>query len=135
MGLDKIDERIQKICTECTEIGANAWVVAKLADELDGYPSNNLTKLKKRAIRALEKLDPETATAYAALSGIQIRRSDQRVEGFDKQRIVKSLLSETSIPRGMAEKIAKEVEVEIKTLNNLDEENIEDFPIEERNIS
>ncbi|MBN1160009.1 MAG: hypothetical protein JXA43_02100 [Candidatus Diapherotrites archaeon] len=117
MGIDKVDERIQKICAECTELGANAWVVAKMADALEEYPSNNLSKMKKRAVTVLEKLDPEIASAYSALSRIQIRRSDQRVEEFDKQRIVRSLLDETTISRGMAEKIGKEVETEIKTLN------------------
>ncbi|HLC45952.1 MAG TPA: ATP cone domain-containing protein, partial [archaeon] len=112
-----VDAKVQKICKECEGLGANEWVVAELADVLALHQEKTLEQLKGVAVQALEKLQPEIAHAYESYTKMQVRQSNQTLASFDKEKITESLVRETRLPRGVSEKIAREIEQELKSLN------------------
>ncbi|MBR9706875.1 MAG: hypothetical protein GOV15_00375, partial [Candidatus Diapherotrites archaeon] len=93
-------------------------ITADLSDQLAQHSKEkNLAQLRQKTTEILRRIDPSLAESYEALSNLKVRRSDQLLEGFDKAKVVESLLKETKLPRGLAEKIAKEVEIELKKMN------------------
>ena len=106
---------IEKIAKECEEANADSWTITKIVKELSGQQTN-IRGLRKAALKLLQQLDPKAASIYASFQKMQVRTSKQIVEGFDRGNIIKSLLRETSVPRGVAEKIGREVEEKIKDL-------------------
>jgi hypothetical protein len=107
---------IEKIAKECEETNADSWTITKIVKELSKQQATNMRSLRKEALKLLQQLDPKAASIYASFQKMQVRTSKQAVEGFDRGNIIKSLLRETSVPRGVAEKIGREVEEKIKDL-------------------
>ena len=110
-----IDARVLKTCRECEELGATHWTVAELYDALS--KADKQADLKQEALKVLERLQPDVARSYSSYSNLKVRRSDQKLDSFDREKITNSLVVETHLPRGMSEKIAREIEQELKNFN------------------
>jgi len=110
-----IKETIQKLILECQESGASKWEVMKVLKELENFPGTE-KQLRKKAAETLEKLNPDAAKTFRSFEKLKVFTSKEKREAFDRGNIIKSLLKETSISRGVAEKIGSEVEDEIKDL-------------------
>jgi len=111
-----IEALIEKIAKECEEANADKWTITKIVKELSAEESKGIKAMRKKAVEMLQKLDPKAAAIYASFQSMQVRTSSQLIEGFDRGNIIKSLLMETNVPRGVAEKIGHEVEEKIKDL-------------------
>ncbi len=107
---------VQKISFECEEAGATKWDIAKIIKELNKMETQSERKLKEKAIEMLKELNPKAAENYASFDKMIVFTSRQKTEAFDRGNITKSLLKETKIKRGLAEKISSEVEEKIKDL-------------------
>lgn len=107
---------IEKIAKECEEANAGKWTVAKIVKQLSGEEATGIKNLRKKALVLLQQLDPKAGAVYASFQRMQVRTSRQAIEGFDRGNIIKSLLKETDVTRGVAEKIGHEVEEKIKDL-------------------
>ncbi|MBU2100395.1 hypothetical protein KKB11_04135 [Candidatus Micrarchaeota archaeon] len=106
----------QKIAFECEEAGATKWDIAKIIKELNEIETQSERKLKEKAIEMLKELNPKAAENYSSFDKMIVFTSRQKIEGFDRGNITKSLLKETKIKRPLAEKISTEVEEKIKDL-------------------
>jgi len=111
-----IKHLVQKIAFECEEAGATKWDIAKIIKELNSIETQSQTKLKEKAIEMLKELNPKAAETYSSFEKMVVFTSAQKIEAFDRGNIIKSLLKETKIKRGLAEKISSEVEEKIKDL-------------------
>ncbi len=111
-----IEALIEKIAKECEEASADKWTITKIVKELSAEDSKSIKIMRKKALEMLKKLDPKAAAIYTSFQRMQVRTSSQLIEGFDRGNIIKSLLRETNVPRGVAEKIGHEVEEKIKDL-------------------
>ena len=116
MAEKPIEAMIEKIAKECEEANAGKWTITKIVKELALEENKGLKKMRKKAIEMLQLLDPKAAAVYASFQQMRVRTSSQLIEGFDRGNIIKSLLHETDVPRGVAEKIGHEVEEKIKDL-------------------
>ena len=111
-----MNESIGKIALECEEAGASKWDVIRIIKSLSEKESLGIEELRKEAISALQGINPEAAAVYASFHRMHVHTSKERIEGFDRGNIIKSLLRETSLPRTIAERIGHEVEGKIKDL-------------------
>jgi len=107
---------VQKIVFECEEAGATKWDLIKIIKELNEIETQSERKLKEKAIEMLKELNPKAAETYSSFDKMVVFTSKQKIEAFDRGNITKSLLKETKIKRGLAEKISTEVEEKIKDL-------------------
>ncbi|MBI2529912.1 MAG: hypothetical protein HYW05_02115 [Candidatus Diapherotrites archaeon] len=111
-----MNETIGKIALECEEAGASKWDVVKIIKSLSERETLDIEELRKEAISLLRGINPEAAEVYASFHRMHVHTSGERIEGFDRGNIIKSLLKETSLPRAIAERIGHEVEGKIKDL-------------------
>ncbi|MBN2067876.1 MAG: hypothetical protein JW744_05395 [Candidatus Diapherotrites archaeon] len=111
-----INALIEKIADECKEANAGKWTITRVVKELNEIEAKDLKQLRQKALQLLQQLDPKAASIYASFQRMQVRTSREQIEAFDRGNIIKSLLKETDIPRGIAEKIGREVEDKIKDL-------------------
>lgn len=111
-----MNETIGKIALECEEAGASKWDVVKIIKSLSERESLGIEELRKEAISLLRGINPEAAEVYASFHRMHVHTSRERIEGFDRGNIIKSLLKETNLPRTIAERIGHEVEGKIKDL-------------------
>ncbi len=107
---------IEKIVEECKEANASKWTITKVVKELNEIETKDIKQLRQKALQLLQQLDPKAASIYASFQRMQVRTSREEIEPFDRGNIIKSLLRETDVPRGIAEKIGREVEDKIKDL-------------------
>ncbi len=90
------------------ELGATPVEIAHVWERTKGDPDD------AHIYEALKEINPELAERFFREMQLVVWRSDMRREPFNKRRIVASLLRETGISRGLAEKIAKEVEEKVR---------------------
>jgi hypothetical protein len=107
---------VQRIAKECEEAGCSAWTVTKVIKEISLLENAGERHLRKRALELMQKLDPAAAKVYASFQRLLVRTSRQTIEPFDRGNIIGSLLKETDVTRGVAEKIGHDVEDQIKDL-------------------
>lgn len=107
---------IEKIARECGEANADKWTITRIIKQLSEQEEQDIKSLRKKALELLQTLDPKAAATYASFQRMQVRVTNQLVESFDRGNIIRSLLKETEVPRGVAEKIGHEVEEKIKDL-------------------
>ncbi len=79
----------------------------------DGITSE---KIKEIVYKTLLKINKEVAENYNRGIILKVRTSDKEFEPFDKYKIVKSLIIETGINKEIAEKIADDIERELKKM-------------------
>ncbi len=116
MAEKPITALIEKIAKEFEEANADKWTITKIVKDLTKEPNLKSKQLKKKAFEMLQQANPKAAAVYASFQRMHVRTSKQLVESFDRGNIIKSLLRETAVPRGVAEKIGREVEEKIKDL-------------------
>ncbi len=107
---------IEKIAKECQEANADKWTITKIVKHLSSQKPKGIKEMRKMALLMLQQLDPKAASIYASFQKMQVRTSNETIEPFDRGNIIKSLLRETEVVRGVAEKIGHEVEEKIKDL-------------------
>jgi len=107
---------VEKIAKECEDANADKWTITKIVKELNTEETRDMQALRRRALQLLQQLDPKAAAIYDSFRRMQVRTSGERIEPFDRGNIIKSLLRETDVTRGVAEKIGREVEDKIKDL-------------------
>jgi len=112
--MELIQEKIQIIAKEIEEANASTWTITKIIKELTEMETKKETKLRKRALELLKKLDPNAGKIYETFSKLKVHTSKETLENFNRGHILTSLLKETNISRSVAEKITLEVENEIK---------------------
>ena len=107
-----IPEKFLSVAEKLRELGATNIEIAYVWDRTgdgEGYKDD------ANIHAALKDVNPELAERFYKEMRIKIWRTDFRQEHFNRKRIVESLLRETNITRGMAEKIAREVEEKIRS--------------------
>lgn len=107
-----VPEKFLSLAEKLRELGATNIEIAYVWDRTkdnEGYRDD------AKIHAALKEINPELAERFYKEMRIKVWRTDFRQEHFNRKRIVESLLRETKITRGMAEKIAKEVEDKIRS--------------------
>ena len=111
-----IASAVEKIAKECGEAGCTAWTITRIVKEISGEENASEKTLRKKTLEILTALDPQAAQVYASFQRMMVRTSGQTIAHFDRGNIIQSLLKETNVTRGVAEKIGHEVEDKIKDL-------------------
>jgi len=109
-----VPERFLSLAEKLRELGATNLEIAYIWDKTvddGGYLDDH------KIHEALKEINPKLAERFFKEMRIKVWRSDLRKEHFNRRRIVESLHREAKIGRGMAEKIAKEVEDKIKGMD------------------
>ena len=109
-----VPERFLSLAEKLRELGATNLEIAYIWDrtwEDGGYLDDH------RIHEALKEINPQLAEKFFREMRIKVWRSDLRKEHFNRRRIVESLHREAKLGRGLAEKIAKEVEDKIKSMD------------------
>jgi hypothetical protein len=113
---EPIEETVEKIAKECEEANASKWGIVKIIKELNSMETKDPEKMRLKALEILKGTEPKAANIFASFQRMTVRNSSQEITAFDRGNIIKSLLKETKITRGVAEKIGKEVEEKINDL-------------------
>ena len=107
-----VPEKFLSVAEKLRELGATNIEIAYVWDRTkdnEGYRDD------AKIHAALKEINPELAERFFKEMRIKVWRTDFSREHFNRRRIVESLLRETNITRGLAEKIAKEVERKIRS--------------------
>ena len=106
------------VVSECVDAGVDFWTaveaVRRLGDRLRRCASPE--EVRDDVFSALCELDREAAERYRRYHSMHVRTSKNTIEGFSREKIVASLVAETSMPREVAENIAREAEMELRRL-------------------
>ncbi len=109
-----VPERFLSLAEKLRELGASNVDIAFIWDRV----SQEGALLDDHKIHeALKEINPAIAEKFYREMRLKVWRSDLRKEHFNRRRIVESLHREAKIGRGMAEKIAKEVEDKIRSMD------------------
>ncbi|NPA76157.1 MAG: hypothetical protein GXN93_00160 [Candidatus Diapherotrites archaeon] len=109
-----IPERFLSLAEKLRELGATNLEIAYIWDRTSqdgGYLDDH------HIHEALKEINPQLAEKFFREMRIKVWRSDLRKEHFNRRRIVESLHREAKLSRGLAEKIAREVEEKIKSMD------------------
>ncbi len=103
---------------KCRKAGVEFWdatqVVLRIKDKIK--PGMTEDEIDDLVIEELKKIDESAARAYENYHRIYVRTSNGELEPFDKEKIISSLLKETTLTRNVCEEIANEVESDIRRL-------------------
>ena len=103
---------------KCSRAGISFWLATEVALALQPKLVDPLTdeELNDLIVSELLKRDEGMAHAFENYHKVYVRTSDGILESFNKQCIVESLLTETTLPKGTCTEIAGEVESDIRRL-------------------
>ncbi|MBN3037115.1 MAG: anaerobic ribonucleoside-triphosphate reductase [Candidatus Diapherotrites archaeon] len=103
---------------KCSKAGISFWLASEVALSLQEKLSPTLTEedVNDLVLEELRKRDEEAARQYENYHKVYVRTSDGVMDSFNKDRIVQSLLKETTLPQNACAEIAKEVESDIRRL-------------------
>ncbi|NOZ59284.1 MAG: anaerobic ribonucleoside-triphosphate reductase [Euryarchaeota archaeon] len=106
------------VTSDCLDAGVDFWTAVEVAQEVakrirDGISTR---EIQQETLRVLYALNPEAAERYKRYHSMYVRTSRNTIEAFDRKKIVESLILETSLPREIAENIAREAEGELRRL-------------------
>jgi len=103
---------------KCSKAGISFWLASEVALALQKELDKPLTdeELNELIVRELRKRDEDSARRFENYHRIYVRTSDGLLESFDKEKIIKSLLNETTLAKNVCEEIAGEVESDIRRL-------------------
>ena len=94
-------------------------ILAALPSRL--YDGISTEEIKEVVCELLREIDRENGTnyleQYREKSSLVVRTSNNEIQPFDKNRIIKKLIDETGLDRETAEKIGDEIEKSLKRLN------------------
>ncbi|GEM_PF-1564431 len=103
---------------KCRKAGIPFWdateVIMRIKDRVK--PGMTEDEIDDLIIEELRKKDENAARAYENYHRIYVRTSNGELEPFDKEKIVSSLLKETTLTQKVCEEIANEVESDIRRL-------------------
>ncbi len=104
------------VIEKCRQAGVSFWIASEAALRLKGKLSEKATDLEinKKILSVLKEIDSEAASQFESYHSIEVITSSHVLETFNRDKITKSLIKETRIPKAIAEDIAKEVEKEIR---------------------
>lgn len=111
-----------EIIRNCISAGASPLIASKVAKEVVAniYDKISTQELRSMIHDRLFEINPKLAEQYKFLQRyryqLMVRTSKTTLERFDRIKIVKSLITETTITRQNAEFIAREVERELGRL-------------------
>ncbi len=106
------------VTNDCVNAGIDFWTAVEVAQEVakrirDGVSTR---EIQQETLRVLYAMNPEAAERYKRYHSMYVRTSRNTIEAFDRKKIVESLILETSLPREIAENIAREAEAELRRL-------------------
>jgi ribonucleoside-triphosphate reductase len=111
-----VDPKI--IADECTRAGISFWLASEVALALKELVTSTTSEyaLKRMISEELKKRDKSAYDLFKNFHSIYVRTSKLTLDGFERERIVNSLIKETGLPSKLAESIASDVEEEVKKL-------------------
>jgi ribonucleoside-triphosphate reductase len=107
------------ITSDCVEAGVEFWTAADVTLEVskEVYDGINSDEIQRKIMSALYNRNPEVAERYKRFHSMYVRTSSNTIERFNRKRIVDSLVKETTLPKEVAESVARETESELRRLN------------------
>ncbi|WP_456374444.1 anaerobic ribonucleoside-triphosphate reductase, partial [Methanocaldococcus sp.] len=110
---------INKLAKSLINSGVNYGDLDRVLAEVCSKIYNGITtdEIKDIVYNVLKKIDKNVADNYKKGIILKVRTSDKEFEPFNKEKIVKALIREAGADKETAEKIADEVERELKKLN------------------
>ncbi|GBE18187.1 anaerobic ribonucleoside-triphosphate reductase [archaeon BMS3Abin16] len=107
------------ITSDCVEAGVEFWTAAEVALEVSRgiFDGINSDEIQRKILASLYNRNPEAADRYKRFHSMYVRTSSNTIERFNRKRIVDSLVKETSLPKEVAEIVARETEAELRRLN------------------
>ncbi len=109
---------VEEIIHSLRNAGASSLVATKVATEIaeDLYDGISTSEIRLMVYKKLKKISRPLAEKYKYRAKLKVRTSKTVLEGFDRKKIVESLIKETELKREKAERVAKEVERELEKL-------------------
>lgn len=106
------------ITEECIEAGIEFFTAAEVALEVSKkvYDGISTKEIQDSTLELLYKKHPEAAERFKRFHRMIVRTSRNTIEAFDRRKITASLLTETKLPRELAELVARESEAELRRL-------------------
>jgi len=102
---------------KCNKAGISFWLATDVALALQASGGGATDEeLNDLIVKELTKRDEGAARAFENYHKVYVRTSDGVMESFNKQKIVESLLKETTLPQNTCAEIAGEVESDIRRL-------------------
>ncbi len=103
---------------KCKKAGIEYWISTQaiMAVREKVKPGMTEDEIDDLVIEELRRIDEASARAYENFHKIYVRTSNGELEPFDKEKIIESLLRETTLPKNTCEEIADEVESDIRRL-------------------
>jgi len=103
---------------KCKKAGISFWLASEVALALQPKISGELTdeELNDLVVKELQKRNEQAARLFENYHRVYVRTSDGILESFKKQKIVESLITETTLPKNTCVDIASEVEGDIRRL-------------------
>ncbi|CAB3287662.1 Ribonucleotide reductase of class III (anaerobic), large subunit [Methanocaldococcus lauensis] len=110
---------INKLAKSLINSGVNYGDLDRVLAEVCSKIYNGITtdEIKDIVYNVLKKIDKDVADNYKKGIILKVRTSEKEFEPFNKEKIVKALIREAGADKETAEKIADEVERELKKLN------------------
>ncbi len=110
---------INKLAKSLINSGVNYGDLDRVLAEVCSKIYNGITtdEIKDIVYNVLKKIDKDVADNYKKGIILKVRTSEKEFELFNKEKIVKALIREAGADKETAEKIADEVERELKKLN------------------
>lgn len=112
------DFDVEEIIHSLRNIGASSLVATKVATEMaeNAYDGISTAEIRLMSYKKLRKISPKLAEKYKYRAKLRVRTSKTTLEGFDRKKIINSLMKETELKEEIAEKISKAVEKELEKL-------------------
>ncbi|WP_456474616.1 anaerobic ribonucleoside-triphosphate reductase [Candidatus Pyrohabitans sp.] len=106
------------VTNDCVDAGIDFWTAIEVAQEVSKRIKDGVStrEIQQETLRVLYAKNPEAAERYKRFHSMYVRTSRNTIEAFDRKKIVASLIRETSLPREIAENIAREAEAELRRL-------------------
>ncbi|WP_457555409.1 anaerobic ribonucleoside-triphosphate reductase [Candidatus Pyrohabitans sp.] len=106
------------VTSDCQDAGIDFWTAVEVAQEVSKRIKDGAStrEIQQETLRVLYAMNPEAAERYKRYHSMYVRTSRNTIEAFDRKKIVESLILETSLPREIAENIAREAEAELRRL-------------------
>jgi ribonucleoside-triphosphate reductase len=101
---------------KCSKAGISFWLASEVALALEGKAAATEEAFNELIMTELRKRDEAAARVFENYHKVYVRTSDGVLESFNKERIVQSMLRETTLPQNVCAEIAAEVESDIRRL-------------------
>jgi anaerobic ribonucleoside-triphosphate reductase len=103
---------------KCVKAGVSFWLASEVALALENRISGTMNEeeINDMIVAEIRNRDEESARMFENFHKVYIRTSEGLIESFKKEKIVNSLLKETSLAANICQEIATEVETDIRRL-------------------